>query len=156
MKLTYFLTMVLGTSITLTSCIANEPKQPNESKKTTQTTDFDQFKGSVVTLNQLAQKFNSPDEAFSAAIQSDSVVVDFYAEWCGPCQQMGSYLPAVASKFPNVLFIKVNIEKFPTITNQYGIRSIPTIIFFKKGSLVKRNVGLLSERALSDLVSTTF
>jgi thioredoxin 1 len=59
------------------------------------------------------------------------VVVDFFADWCGPCQDLGKRLPVIASQYPTVQFLKVNIDATPSIPGHYKVRSIPHIQFFK-------------------------
>ena len=71
------------------------------------------------------------------------VLVDFYADWCGPCKQMPSILKDVKSEMKeSVRIIKVNVDKNPFIATEYQIRSVPTVIIFKKGKLCWKGVGL--------------
>ena len=81
---------------------------------------------------------------FLNIINSDKpVLVDFYADWCGPCKQMPSILKEVKSELKeNVRIIKVNVDKNPFIATKYQIKNIPTIIIFKKGKPCWTGVGL--------------
>ena len=77
------------------------------------------------------------------------VVVDFWAEWCGPCKMMAPAFTQVAASMPlKAQFIKLNTETAPQIASQYGIRSIPTTIVFKNGREVDRVSGALPEAQL--------
>lgn len=81
---------------------------------------------------------------FQSIINSDKpVLVDFYADWCGPCKQMPPILKDVKSELKeNVRIIKVNVDKNPVIASRYQIRSIPTVIIFKNGEPLWTGVGL--------------
>ncbi len=81
---------------------------------------------------------------FVNIINSDKpVLVDFYADWCSPCKQMPPILKEVKSELKeNIRIIKVNVDKNPAIATRYQIRSIPTVIIFKKGEPRWTGVGL--------------
>ena len=89
-------------------------------------------------------------EAFDQFISSDKpVVVDFFAEWCGPCKAMVPILEKVDSKERPIA--KLNIEELPDVTSRYGIRSIPTIIVFQNGEPIHKRVGMTNEKELISL-----
>ena len=70
------------------------------------------------------------------------VLIDFWAEWCGPCKEISSILEEIANEMKNKLkIVKINIDENPNIPNQYGIQSIPTLIIFKKGEPIATKVG---------------
>ncbi len=82
------------------------------------------------------------------------VIVDFWAPWCGPCQMMAPNFKKSATNFPlKALFVKVNTEEAPGISARFGIRSIPTLIFFKDAKEVHRVSGALDEATLTQTVS---
>ena len=91
--------------------------------------------------------------------QSDiPVLVDFYADWCGPCKMMEPVLKEVAGKLNGRMkIIKIDSDKYPQLSNQYGIRSIPTYILFKKGNILWRTTGAMPayklETALKPFIS---
>ena len=64
----------------------------------------------------------------------DFVFVDFYAQWCGPCKRIAPKLEKMTSEFPNVLFLKVDVDEAEDLAAKYEIRAMPTFIVFKKGS----------------------
>ncbi len=72
------------------------------------------------------------------------VVVDFWAEWCGPCKMMAPQFAAAATKISDVRFVKVDTEASPQASVRYRIRSIPTMVLFKKGEEVARVAGAMS------------
>ncbi len=92
-------------------------------------------------------------ENFRDLIGSKRVVVDFFATWCGPCKMLGPIFEKVASSNDGVVFIKVDVDKHEDIAREYGVMSIPTVVFFKDGQEIKRNVGFMSEDALQDIIN---
>jgi len=74
------------------------------------------------------------------------VVVDFYADWCGPCQMLGPIMEKIAEEFKGkVIIVKVNTDNNPSISHEYGITGIPAVKLFKDGKVVDEFVGLQSE-----------
>ena len=87
-------------------------------------------------------------------VQSDHpVVVDFWAEWCQPCKMLSPVLDSVASKFSGQLkVVKCNVDENPDHAAQYGVVSIPNLLFFKDGQIVNQVVGYKNEQQLSSVV----
>ncbi len=83
------------------------------------------------------------DMNFSEIIQGEKVLVDFFATWCGPCKMIAPVLEKFAAAHPEITVIKVDVDDFPTIANEYGIRSIPTLIYFSKGEIVEQKLGFM-------------
>ena len=88
-------------------------------------------------------KYLETEKEFDEAIKSD-IIVDFYADWCGPCKLVGAILEEI-EEF-NVL--KVNVDDFKDIAIKYGIMSIPTLIRFKDGNEVKKVIGYRTKEQL--------
>ena len=91
------------------------------------------------------------DDNFEAEVlQSDlPVVVDFWAEWCGPCKMIAPTLEEVAKEYQGkVKIVKVNVDQNPTIASKYGIRGIPSLLLFKDGSIEGTKHGAISKQAL--------
>lgn len=78
------------------------------------------------------------------------VLVDFYADWCGPCKMLGPLL----EKVDNVDVLKVNVDNNQELARKYGVMSIPCLILFDEGREIKRNVGFIPEVKLKEFVSS--
>lgn len=92
---------------------------------------------------------------FNELINSDQpVLVDFFAEWCGPCKTMAPILKDVASQVDGkARIIKVDIDKNPAAASAYGVRSVPTLILFKNGQIRWRQPGVIEASKLVSLIS---
>lgn len=91
------------------------------------------------------------DSSFESEVlkASGPVLVDFWAEWCGPCRALGPSLDALASeKSSQIKVVKVNIDENPNAPTKYGVRSIPTLLIFKNGEVVAQTVGALPKSDL--------
>jgi len=89
-------------------------------------------------------------------LESDvPVLVDFYADWCGPCKMLAPVLEEVAQETPGVRFVKVDVDRNPKLAARYGIRSIPSLIVFHQGEVTARHVGLAGKEELQELLEIT-
>jgi thioredoxin 1 len=90
---------------------------------------------------------------FAETIENNTLVIlDFWAEWCGPCRAYGPIYERVSEEFPDVVFGKIDTEDQQALAGMFNIRSIPTTIAFKEGIGVFMQPGALPEDALRDLV----
>ena len=91
------------------------------------------------------------DENAKEAIESGKpVVIDFWAEWCGPCKRVAPIVDELAEEYADkVLIGKYNVDDYSDLSTEYSIRNIPTMLFFKGGELKKRNVGSISKADLA-------
>lgn len=83
---------------------------------------------------------------------NDTVVVDYWAEWCGPCKMFGPIFEKVSEEFPNAVFAKVDTENQMEIASWFQIRSIPTLMIFREKVIVFSQSGALPEGALREIV----
>lgn len=94
---------------------------------------------------------------FDELINADQpLLVDFFAEWCGPCKMMAPILKEVVSKVGDkARIIKVDIDKNPAAAAKYGVRSVPTLIVFKKGEIKWRQSGVATSNQLIEILEKT-
>ena len=81
------------------------------------------------------------------------LLVDFWAPWCGPCRMMSPLIDQIGKEYMGKLVVgKVNVDENPTISRQFGISSIPTLILFKKGQAVNKVIGSVSKNKIDEMV----
>jgi thioredoxin 1 len=98
------------------------------------------------------------DANFEAEVlkATETVVVDFWAEWCGPCRMIAPALEEISGAVgPNVKIVKLNVDENPATASKYGIMSIPTLMIFKNGELASRQVGAAPKQKLEQWISAS-
>ena len=81
------------------------------------------------------------------------VLVDFWAEWCGPCQMMGPIVDEVAEERDDIIIGKLNVDTQPETSLRYNVMSIPTLILFENGEEAQKSIGLISKEELLELIN---
>lgn len=81
------------------------------------------------------------------------VLVDFYADWCGPCQRLAPVLEELAAEVPHVKIVKINVEDSPSLAAEYRVESIPSLKLFKNGQIREELVGLAGKSELRALLN---
>lgn len=88
------------------------------------------------------------DNFFEVKNSGKIVLLDFYADWCGPCRMVGPIIEEISNEVENLKVIKVNVDEREDIAKMYGIMSIPTLILFKDGEMDKKQVGFVPKEVL--------
>ena len=98
------------------------------------------------------------DESFERDVLQSStpVLVDFWAEWCGPCKQIAPALDQISEELAgSVTIAKVNIEESPTVPSRYGVRGIPTMMLFRDGQMASMKVGAMPKQKILEWLLET-
>ena len=97
-------------------------------------------------------KINS--ENFASVKNSEkTVLLDFYADWCGPCRMVAPLVEEIANENPQYLVAKINIDDSPELAQEFGIVSIPTLVVMKNGEIKNRSIGVTGKKAVMDMLS---
>ncbi|MCL9818041.1 thioredoxin family protein [Natronocalculus amylovorans] len=96
-------------------------------------------------------EFDGSDDLSNVVADAGVVLVDFYADWCGPCKMMEPTVDAIAQNTAATV-LKVDVDRFNGVAGQYGVRGIPTLGLFVDGELVEKLVGVQSEDQLASLI----
>ena len=105
-------------------------------------------------LKNIKDPLNLDDSNFFQTINKFTILlVDFWAPWCGPCRMMSPLIDQIGKEYMGKLVVgKVNVDENPTISRQFGISSIPTLILFKKGQAVNKIIGSVSKNKIDEMV----
>jgi thioredoxin 1 len=105
-------------------------------------------------MSENVQTFTDGNFDESVLKSGDTVLVDFWAEWCGPCKRLAPTVDALASDYQGKVTVgKLNVDENPDVAGKYGVMSIPTLLVFQGGKVVEQRVGLLAKDQLGKLLS---
>lgn len=96
---------------------------------------------------------HADDKTFKNEISEENVLVDFYADWCGPCKMLAPILESINEDRTNIKIVKVNVDEAQEISKAYGVMSIPTLIHFRNGKLISKKVGLCSKESIIEMIN---
>ena len=103
-------------------------------------------------MNENVLEITSEDFKKEVLESDKTVLIDFYAEWCGPCKRLSPIVEEVAREEKDVKFVKLNIDNAEDIAIQYQVMSIPTLVVIKNGEEVNRSVGLIDKDQIKELI----
>jgi thioredoxin 1 len=112
----------------------------------------DHGKSAQRAADRSVEKINGSDFSELVLESEVPVIVDFYADWCGPCKRLSPILDQFARETPNVRVVKVNIDDSKKIAKKYRVRSVPTLMVFKEGAPVSHHTGLANKAELAKLL----
>lgn len=92
------------------------------------------------------------DNNFNEITSQGTVLVDFYADWCGPCRMLGPTLEKLAEEVDSYSFVKINVDNAENVARTYGVMSIPALFIFENGEVVKNSFGLKSIDELKEFI----
>lgn len=126
----------------------------NNSLELNESNDLIQENNNLEENNMNGNVFEVTSENFEKEVlESDkTVLIDFYAEWCGPCKMLSPIVEAVAAEETNIKFVKMNVDNCEDIAIKYQVMSIPTLVVIKDGKEVNRSVGLIDKTRIKELI----
>lgn len=143
---------VLG-SVSLTSCWPSHEMETSDTQVPDATRALNHA-SNIIMLSDIVTKHTTAQAAFDSITAKGLVVVDFYADWCGPCRSLGKTIQDIAPEFANITFLKVSIDTHKEVAQD--VMSIPVLKFYKDGVEVYKTVGALGLGALRGLIKEKF
>jgi thioredoxin 1 len=138
-------TLVASGAAAISGCMFN--RMPSE-KTTSQTQSFRKEPMSLIQQRSTVLHANQGDFDEQVLRSNVPVLVDFYADWCGPCQRLAPVLEELAAETPHAKIVKVNVEDSPHLAYEFGVDSIPSLKVFKNGQITDEVVGMASKERL--------
>ena len=92
------------------------------------------------------------NENFDDLTKKGTVVVDFFATWCGPCKMLSPIIEELGESLDDITFIKIDVDKHEDLARRFGVMSIPTLVFFKDGKEVKKHIGFIPKNDLKGTI----
>ena len=92
------------------------------------------------------------DKEFDESIKTGKVLVDFYAEWCGPCKILSPVVDELSEELKDISFYKLNVDESDEVVRKYSVMSIPTLLIFENGELKNTSVGFKSKDELKEML----
>ncbi len=97
--------------------------------------------------------YNVTKESFEKIKGSEErVLIDFYADWCGPCKMVAPILHEIEKEIPELVIAKINVDELTEVAISYGIQSIPTLLVMEKGEIINKAVGFRTKEQILDLL----
>ena len=88
------------------------------------------------------------DQNFNETVASGKVLIDFWADWCGPCRMLGPIVDEIAEETTDITVAKVNVDEYPELSGKHGVMSIPTLLFMKDGKVMDTSIGVVSKNVI--------
>lgn len=92
------------------------------------------------------------ESEFNKEIEKGLVVCDFFATWCGPCRMLAPILEDVSENRDDAVFLKVDVDENYDLAKSFGIMSVPTVLFFKDGTLIDKSIGLINSEKINQFI----
>ena len=90
---------------------------------------------------------------FNEVLKNEIVLVDFFANWCGPCKMLSPVIEQVSNEMTDITFVKVDVDESSDLASMFGIMSIPTLLIFKNGELKGKTMGFMSKSDLIEFIN---
>lgn len=94
------------------------------------------------------------EENLEEELNSDIVIIDFFATWCGPCKMLAPILEKYVEKNNNIKVIKIDVDNFQSLAKKHAIMSVPTLLFYKNKNLIRKEIGFKSINEIDDIVKS--